>query len=392
MRTFLSVCFGLVGILSAGHVAAQEPKPSGATLPAVTLGSTETRTISSKVLSRDFQISISLPWSYRITQKRYPAVYILDADLGFGLAHTAYQASQLDGNVPELILIGIGYGIDISSAFSTWSTRRTQEMTPSAAKDYPGSGEAAGFSRFIREELIPLIDANYRTDPADRTLAGTSFGGLFATYVMLQTPSPFQQYIVRSPSLWWDDRTMFTLENAYSGKHRDLPATMFTSMGSAETDQMMSTWKEFVAVLTKRQYDGFRLITTTIQGAKHATAGAIALFDGLKAVFGGWPVDAEMLDRYVGRFVLPGNEIITIAREGQGLSADWNGKRKLNLLARAPAKFAFTTGEAELLSGEKDLLPLVGLQYIDFRGSGRRPVESITIHQNGKPIVAPRAK
>jgi hypothetical protein len=63
-------------------------------------------------------------------------------------------------------------------------------------------------------------------------------------------------------------------------------------------------------------------------------------------VFGGWPVDTAMLDRYVGRFVLP----------------------------------------------EKNRLSLVGLEYIDFRGSGRDPVERITIHQNGKPVVATRQK
>ena len=153
--------------------SAQAPKP-GATLPAATLSSTEVRTLTSKILTRDFQISIALPWSYRSTTKRYPAVYVTDADTGFGLAQAAYQVSQLDREIPELILVGIGYGLDMSSEFSTWSTRRSQEMTPSAAKDYPGSGEAARFSRFIREELVPFIEANYRTDPADRTLTGAS--------------------------------------------------------------------------------------------------------------------------------------------------------------------------------------------------------------------------
>jgi hypothetical protein len=83
---------------------------------------------------------------------------------------------------------------------------------------------------------------------------------------------------------------------------------------------------------------------------------------------------------------------VSITREGQQLWADWNGLRKLNLLARASAKFSFATGQSELLSGEKNLFPLVGLEYIDFRGSGRNPVERITIHQDGKPVVATRQK
>ena len=41
---------------------------------------------SAKILTRDFQISIVLPWSYRSAAKRYPAVYVTDADTGFGRA------------------------------------------------------------------------------------------------------------------------------------------------------------------------------------------------------------------------------------------------------------------------------------------------------------------
>jgi len=393
MSAFRTVICGVVAVVGwSGLAAAQAPNPGATTHPAVTLSSTEVRTLSSSILSRDFQIYVALPWSYRVTEKRYPAVYVTDADASFGMAHAAYQVSQNDQEIPELILVGIGYGLDISSALSTWNTRRTQELTPGAAKDYPGSGDAARFSRFVREELVPFIEKNYRTDPADRTLGGGSLGGLFAMYVMLQTPSAFQQYVAGSPSLWWNDRMMFSLESAYAAKQRNLPVTLFTSIGSAESSTSVEPWREFVRILQERQYEGFRLITATLPDVKHSTAAGLALFSGLKSVFGGWPVDAEFLDRYVGRFVLPGKEVVTITREGQQLWADWNGQRKLNLLARAPAKFSFATGQSELIADDKALLPLVGLEYIDFRGSGRGPVERITIHWNGKPVVATRQK
>jgi predicted alpha/beta superfamily hydrolase len=393
MRAFCAAVCGLVIVLTCHSTpAAQQQKVEQPPLPAVSLTSTQVRTVSSTVLSRDFQIYVSLPWSYRHTQKRYPTVYVLDADLGFGFVQTAYQASQNDQEVPEVILVGIAYGVDLSADFSTWANRRMEELTPSAAKDQPKSGEAARFSRFLREEVVPMIEKNYRTDTSDRTLLGASLGGLFTMYVMLQTPAAFHQYIARSPSLAWDNRMLFSVESAYAAKHRELPATLFTSIGTAEIETMTTTWREFVKTLTDRQYEGFRLVTTTIPDARHGSAISLALFPGLRSVLSGWPVDAEFLDRYVGRYVMPQNVTLTITREGQQLWADWNGQRRLRLLARAPAKFSFATGGSELIAGRPEFVPLLGLEYIDFRSSGRGPAERIAVYQNGKPITATRAK
>lgn len=35
---------------------------------------------------------------------------------------------------------------------------------------------------------IPLIDSKYRTDPADRSIAGASLGGLFSLFVLFEHP------------------------------------------------------------------------------------------------------------------------------------------------------------------------------------------------------------
>ena len=40
------------------------------------------------------------------------------------------------------------------------------------------------------------------------TLIGQSFGGLFATEVLVKQPNLFDNYIIVSPSLWWDDESL----------------------------------------------------------------------------------------------------------------------------------------------------------------------------------------
>lgn len=60
------------------------------------------------------------------------------------------------------------------------------------------------FAQFITQELIPKIDAQYRTDaePAGRVMMGASFGGAFGTYAVLRNPELFGNLAAFSPAYW----------------------------------------------------------------------------------------------------------------------------------------------------------------------------------------------
>ncbi len=60
------------------------------------------------------------------------------------------------------------------------------------------------FAAFIAEELVPVIDAAYRTrtDRDSRVILGTSLGGLFSTYLGLQHPDVFGKLAIQSPAFW----------------------------------------------------------------------------------------------------------------------------------------------------------------------------------------------
>jgi predicted alpha/beta superfamily hydrolase len=74
-----------------------------------------------------------------------------------------------------------------------------------------GLGGAEGFLQFITDELAPAIEDLYGGDPDDRALLGFSLGGLFTAYALLQE-GLLKRFIIGSPSLWWDNRMMFELE------------------------------------------------------------------------------------------------------------------------------------------------------------------------------------
>nr|WP_262422850.1 esterase family protein [Brevundimonas denitrificans] len=69
----------------------------------------------------------------------------------------------------------------------------------------PGEGvEQAGaeaFQRFLKAELLPRIEANYRSDPQRRVLFGQSRGGAFVLYSAVTDPDLFWGRIASNPSI-----------------------------------------------------------------------------------------------------------------------------------------------------------------------------------------------
>jgi enterochelin esterase family protein len=63
---------------------------------------------------------------------------------------------------------------------------------------------AEAYARFIATELVPAIDAAYRTDPRPeaRIIQGVSYGGLSAIYIAASQPHVFHDLAALSPSLW----------------------------------------------------------------------------------------------------------------------------------------------------------------------------------------------
>jgi hypothetical protein len=91
------------------------------------------------------------------------------------------------------------------------NTRRDRDFTPALTRTSelpPGvdtAGGANAFLAFLGREIIPAIDARYRTQPM-RTIIGHSLGGLLAMHALAFRPDLFRGYVTLEPSLWWDAR------------------------------------------------------------------------------------------------------------------------------------------------------------------------------------------
>ncbi len=161
--------------------------------------------VYSKELSENRVLNIYLPQGYSPdSTATYPVIYLLDGSADEDFIHIAGLAQFLNFSwiniLPKTIIVGIA-NVDRRRDF-TFPTHNAADL-----KQSPTSGGSATFIRFIKNELQPYIQKNYKINQHS-TLIGESFGGLLATEILLKEPALFTDYIIISPSLWWDDESL----------------------------------------------------------------------------------------------------------------------------------------------------------------------------------------
>ena len=254
----------------------------------VIIPNTETWIVPSAEGDRDFRIFVALPHSYHDTDKMYPVVYSLDANGGFGMVTDIVRMLHIGQEVPEVIIVGIGYPTNDDTEINNL---RIKDFTPTTPQDgsmldLGPTGSAGSFLRFIRETLKPFIQSQYRIIPENATLVGHSLGGLFALYTLFKYPDTFNRYIAGSPSIWWDNKVIFEYERYFAEDNTDLAAKVFMAMGSLESLTDINYMHNLAQNLKGREYANFELTTHVFEDETHMSIIPIFVNRGLRIVFG----------------------------------------------------------------------------------------------------------
>lgn len=241
--------------------------------------------IESVKVGDTFVIQIRLPASYPTGEKKYPVLYVLDADKCFGLASDTAHWLAWAQEAPEIIVVGIAYGEG-----RDWWQKRSRDLTPTqdASKlwgEWPIAGGAVAFQDFLAEELFPYVEGQYRAMPDDRAVAGISFGGLFGAFSLFSRPALFQRYILIAPAFAWDNRRLWKYEAEYREKSKSLPVKVFTAVGDKDEPAILEPWLEFNNLVQGRQYAGLSWISHEFPDEGHVSVLPGALARGLRVVY-----------------------------------------------------------------------------------------------------------
>src|SRR5690348_12167838 len=167
--------------------------------PRTTLFGTEERTLFSSIRGREYHLSVALPDSYHTSTQAYPVIYVLDGDAYFGMTVGLTTIARWFKRAPEPIIVGISYGME---SYDQWVQLRERDFKIPEVRDAPPDSAANHFLDALTQELVPFIEANYRTIPSDRCLYGYSSSGFFVLYALFHQPDAFQRYICGSGDLY----------------------------------------------------------------------------------------------------------------------------------------------------------------------------------------------
>ncbi|WP_290796902.1 alpha/beta hydrolase [Flavihumibacter sp. UBA7668] len=164
--------------------------------------------LNSTILSEKRILNIYLPEGYNSNDTTsYPVIYLLDGSADEDFIHIAglvqFNSFEWVNRVPKSIVVGIA-SVDRRRDFTNPSILEEQRTS------FPTAGQSGRFMDFIEKELQPFIQKKFKTSKS-KTIIGQSFGGLFATEILLKRPSLFNKYIIVSPSLWWNNAEHLTI-------------------------------------------------------------------------------------------------------------------------------------------------------------------------------------
>jgi len=231
----------------------------------------------SAILNEERSVNIYLPYGYsKDSLKTYPVIYLLDGSINEDFIHISglvqFGSFSWINMIPESIVVGIA-NVDRKKDYTYPSHNKLDQ------EDFPTSGGSAKFMQFLELELQPLIKQNYNTS-STTTLIGQSLGGLLATEILFKQPDLFNNYIIVSPSLWWDDEALLN----YSPVPYDSKKSIYIAVGK-EGEVMERTARELYDKLNVSRKQNTLLYYKYLENQDHGDALHLAVYDAFEKMF-----------------------------------------------------------------------------------------------------------
>ena len=235
------------------------------TLPSATYGGTR-------------EVNVWLPPGYAESDQTYPVLYLLDGGQAQDFHHISgiAQLGTIVGTTRDVIVVGVA-SVD----------RRNELALPTEDAEliarYPTQGQSIRFRQFLTDEVLPLVEARYRTN-GETALMGESLAGLFVVETFLKEPQMFDAYVAVSPSLWWDGGQLARQAGAHLRDHSNDPRTLILTIGD-EGGEMQAAMDVLVGNLRDFAMPGVTWTYEPRPTESHATIYHGAALDAFRRLY-----------------------------------------------------------------------------------------------------------
>lgn len=220
----------------------------------------------SKILREERELLVHLPDDYASNNNTYPVIYLLDGKRHFAHAIIAEEMLQKESLIPSSIIVAIT------------NNRGKRGRDLSAEKDK--------FLNFIEQEVVPLINENYRNNQI-KTLFGHSMAGAFTLDVLASSPGLFQNYITASPVIQIRNAELLAKFTDYQFQDAKLNRSLFMSFGNDAAEGKMATkaFNDFISLMQTNTITGLDWRHQIMPQQVHMTTPYLTLYAGLSHVF-----------------------------------------------------------------------------------------------------------
>ncbi len=235
------------------------------------------RKFTSTILGGEVTYLEHLPEGYEKSDKSYPVVFMMN---GQNISQFANDAATLDNlagdRIPDMILIGIS-NTDVAGNY--WACPNDS--------GYVKGGNT--FSAFLKDELIPEIRKNYRTN-GYQILAGQSNTGLFVMYNFLFSPDLFNAYVIASPMFGWCPDFFLNKTRSFLKDNPGIKKKLYISYGDLDYVQVLNHMNNYKEAL-KQSPAGLTWKVELIENTGHVPFST--LNNALLFFFSGCTMNAE---------------------------------------------------------------------------------------------------
>lgn len=212
----------------------------------------------------------------------WPILWLLDGEHNFAMAVTTTRRlanARGRSGVSEGIIVGIASGS---------LQRRSKDYTPDIPEyavpvGTPGHGLPVGgadaFLDFLKNKVEPAVSNRFKIDAKRQTLAGHSFGGLLASYELLDR-GHYHRYAMVSPSLWYGDGQR-SAPTAATLDHKSILIT--------EVDDNTQAWDDISAYASQIAALGGKVQTLALSGQSHGSTMPASIVQIVTLSFGAEP-------------------------------------------------------------------------------------------------------
>ena len=256
-------------------------------------GASERFRLDSRAVGATYAIEVVVPRGGAGPAGKLPTVYCTDWYVVGDYLQSLPRILDMGRLTEPHILVGVVAG----ETMEDWATARTRDFTAERPADeysrehtytpaLDKAGGSARFLAFLKDELIPLVEARYPADPAHRVFLGYSLGALLGTEILVREPQLFRSYVLGSPSLWFNGYRLANAVRDSPGDRLRSVDRVYLSVGEQESWEMLKGFGLLRDALREKGLTAPRQKAEIVPEAGHVGALPISIYNGLRHVLG----------------------------------------------------------------------------------------------------------